>query len=113
MKVRLGFEVKDDRILPEMGVRVAFLDGRDGPAPAEATESAQRPLVVPPEAVLASGDTGVVFVINEGRVERRSVRLGSRISAGQVVLSGHVSGTRVAAGDLSRLADGVKVRTED
>jgi RND family efflux transporter MFP subunit len=112
VKVRLGLEVKNDRILPEMGVRVAFLDSPAAPAPAESV-SAQRPLVVPPEAVQASGDAGVVFVINEGRVERRSVRLGSRIAAGQVVLSGLTSGTRVAVGDLSRLADGVKVRTED
>jgi RND family efflux transporter MFP subunit len=112
VKVRLGLEVKDDRILPEMGVRVAFLDGAEASAPAE-TESAQRPIVVPPEAVLGNGDTGVVFVINDGRVERRSVRLGSRISAGQVVLSGLTSGTHIATGDLSRLADGVKVRTEN
>jgi RND family efflux transporter MFP subunit len=112
VKVRLGLEVKDDRILPEMGVRVAFLDGAEAPAPAE-TESAQRPIVVPPEAVQGNGDTGVVFVINDGRVERRNVRLGSRISAGQVVLSGLTSGTRIATGDLSRLADGVKVRTEN
>ena len=112
VKVRLGLEVKDDRILPEMGVRVAFLDGAEAQAPAAETESV-RALVVPPEAVQATGDTGVVFVINDGRVERRSVRLGTRISAGQVVLSGLAAGTPVATGDLSRLADGVKVRTED
>jgi multidrug efflux pump subunit AcrA (membrane-fusion protein) len=111
VKVRLGLEVKDERILPEMGVRVAFLDGAEAPAPAE--ESAPRPIVVPPEAVQGNGDAGVVFVVNDGRVERRSVRLGSRISAGQVVLSGLTPGTRIAIGDLSRLADGVKVRTEN
>jgi RND family efflux transporter MFP subunit len=109
VKVRLGLGVRDDRILPEMGVRVAFLDAPVGPAPAE-PQSAQRALVVPPDAVQASGDTGVVFVIDDGRAERRSVRLGSRIPAGQVVLSGLTPGTRIASGDLSRLADGVKVR---
>jgi len=110
VKVRLGLTTKDDRILPEMGVRVAFLASSAAPATEQA--SAPRPLVVPPEAVQASGDTGVVFVIDGGRVERRSVRLGTRIAAGQVVLSGLSPGTQVAVGDLSRLADGVEVRAD-
>ena len=57
-----------------------------------------------------SGDTGVVFVLNDDRVERRSVRLGARVAAGQVVLSGLNAGVRLAAGDLSTLEDGAKVR---
>jgi len=51
-----------------------------------------------------------VFVIAVGALERRSVRLGERITSGQVVLSGLASGARVAVGDLSKLADGMKVR---
>jgi RND family efflux transporter MFP subunit len=111
VKVRLGLGVKDGRILPEMGVRVAFLNDSTASAPADAT--AQRALVVPPEAVQASGDTGVVFVIDGSRVERRSVRLGAATPAGQIVLSGLSPGTRLAAGDLSALADGVRIRVED
>jgi multidrug efflux pump subunit AcrA (membrane-fusion protein) len=63
--------------------------------------------------VQASGDTGVVFVINDDRVERRSVRLGSTIPAGQVVLSGLTPGTRLAVGDPSALADGVRIRAQE
>ena len=111
VKVRLGLGVKDGRILPEMGVRVAFLNDSTASTPADAT--AQRAVVVPPEAVQASGDTGVVFVISDGRVERRSVRLGAATPAGQFVLSGLTPGTQLAAGDLSRLADGVEVRAEN
>jgi RND family efflux transporter MFP subunit len=110
VKVRLGLGVKDDRILPEMGVRVAFLN--DAPASSPADTTAQRALVVPPDAVQANGDTGIVFVITGDRVERRSVRLGSATPAGQVVLSGLTPGTRLAAGDLSALTDGMKVRAE-
>ena len=65
---------------------------------------------MPPEAVQGSGDTGVVYVISDGKVERRTVRLGERAASGQVVLSGLTSGARVAVGDLSKLADGMKVR---
>jgi multidrug efflux pump subunit AcrA (membrane-fusion protein) len=110
VKVRVGFESKDDRILPEMGVRVSFLEhGADAKRTAE-DRPAERALVIPASAVQASGDTGVVFVIADGRVERRSVLLGSRTPAGQIVLSGLTPGTRIATGDLSRLSDGVAVR---
>jgi RND family efflux transporter MFP subunit len=112
VKVRLGLGVKDARILPEMGVRVAFLDDAAASTPAD-TATAQGALVVPTDAVQADGDTGIVFVIADDRVERRSVRLGGATAAGQIVLSGLTPGTRLAAGDLSRLADGVRIRVED
>jgi RND family efflux transporter MFP subunit len=109
VKVRVGFEVGDPRILPQMGVRVAFLDDPAGKPESTAPRSSQA-VIVPAEAVQGSGDTGVVFVIADGTLERRSVRLGERIASGQVVLSGLVSGAQVAVGDLSKLADGLKVR---
>jgi len=111
VKVRVGFEVDDARILPEMGVRVSFLDRPDDSTTSSAQANvAQRALIVPASAVQTNGDTGVVFVVNDHSVERRNVRLGSRTAAGQVVLSGLTSGTRVAVGDLALLADGTKVR---
>ena len=109
VKVRVGFELGDPRILPQMGVRVAFLDEPSG-KPESAAPRASQAVLVPGEAVQGSGDTGVVFVITDGNVERRSVRLGERTASGQVVLSGLTSGARVAVGDLSKLADGMKVR---
>ena len=111
VKVRVGFDARDERILPEMGVRVAFLDTPTS-APTESASAAggQSAFVVPTDAVQASGDTGVVFVLNDNRVERRAVRLGARVANGQIVLSGVSAGARVAAGDLSQLADGARVR---
>ena len=109
VKVRVGFDARDERILPEMGVRVAFLDSAKNDTPAEPS-GGQRALIVPTSAVQANGDTGVVFVLNEDHVERRSVRLGARISAGQIVLSGLTAGARLATGDLEKLTDGAKVR---
>jgi multidrug efflux pump subunit AcrA (membrane-fusion protein) len=98
-----------------MGVRVAFLDGptRDATSAEPTAGARQRALIVPPGAVQASGDTGVVFVLADGRVERRSVRLGSRVPAGQIVLSGLTAGTRLATGDLEKLTDGARVRIEN
>ena len=111
VKVRVGFDARDERILPEMGVRVAFLDGASRDAPTtEVSGGGQRALIVPASAVQASGDTGVVYVLNDDRVERRSVRLGARTSGGQIVLSGLTVGARLATGDLENLTDGAKVR---
>ena len=109
VKVRIGFEAADPRVLPEMGVRVAFLEGEPASAPAR-TSSAPRALVVPMAAIQSEGDVGVVYVVNDGAVERRSVKLGTKVAGGQIVLSGLNSGARLAVGDLSRLADGAKVR---
>jgi RND family efflux transporter MFP subunit len=109
VKVRVGFDARDERVLPEMGVRVAFLDGEPAAGSAQTSVGA-RALVVPAAAVQGTGDVGVVYVVNEGAVEKRSVKLGTRVGGGQIVLSGLTSGARIAVGDLSLLADGAKVR---
>ena len=116
VKVRVGFDAKDQRILPEMGARVAFLN--DAP-PSDATgnttaaRAAQRAVVIPTEAVQGSGETGVVFVIADDLVERRTVSLGARSAVGQIVTSGLASGARLAVGDFSQLTDGTRVRVEN
>jgi RND family efflux transporter MFP subunit len=108
VKVRVALDERDARILPEMGVRVAFLDApKEGSTPIQV---AQRAVVVPEAAVQANGDTGIVYVIEDDTVERRAVRLGARSSAGQVVLSGLESGARLAVADFAQLVDGTRVR---
>jgi RND family efflux transporter MFP subunit len=108
VKVRVALDERDARILPEMGVRVAFLDApKEGSTPIQV---AQRAVVVPEAAVQANGNTGIVYVIEDDTVERRAVRLGARSSAGQVVLSGLESGARLAVADFAQLVDGTRVR---
>lgn len=105
VKVRIAFDELDPRILPQMGVRVSFLDeARD-------RRAAVRDVVsVPADAVVGGGDVGAVFVVTAGRVERRSVRLGARNGAEQFVEAGLVDGTEVVVGELDTLADGARVR---
>ena len=52
--VRIALDQKDPRILPEMGVRVAFLDGTPGAGSGAADD--RRVLALPPDAVQSSGD---------------------------------------------------------
>src|SRR5690606_1573087 len=61
VRVRIGLLEKDARILPQMGVRVAF----HGEASSTATAPVQSAVLVPANAVQASGETGVVFVIRD------------------------------------------------
>jgi hypothetical protein len=69
-------------------------------------------VIVPPEAVQANGDSGTVFVVNGNTVQKRTVRLGTRSTDGQTILSGLQAGSLVAIGDLSKLTDGSKVHVE-
>jgi RND family efflux transporter MFP subunit len=111
VKVRIGFKVKDPRILPEMGARVSFLE--DTTVNGNTTTASAAPaVVIPAEAVQVTGDTGVVFIVNDNKVERRAVRLGAKTNDGQIVLSGVTAGAKVAVGDLSLLSDQTKIRIE-
>ena len=90
------------------GARVAFLDDAHQ-SPDNSHVSAAPGVIVPPEAVVANGDSGVVFVINGNTAEQRTVRLGTRNADGQTILAGLPAGALVAVGDLSKLSDRAKV----
>jgi multidrug efflux pump subunit AcrA (membrane-fusion protein) len=106
--VRVGFKVKDPRIVPEMGAHVAFLS----PAPTQnAAAAPPRTVIVPPDAVQTEdGGQAVVFVIADGRAERRAVRLGDRNSQGQIVVAGLAPGETVAVEGAAKLKDGAGVK---
>jgi RND family efflux transporter MFP subunit len=110
VKVRVAFKQRDQRVLPHMGARVAFLAETSGGSKQKAEAPAG--VVVPTDAVQVNGDNGVVFVIKNRTVERRTVKLGGHNAGGQVVLSGLAPGDRVAVGDMSQLTDGARVKVE-
>jgi multidrug efflux pump subunit AcrA (membrane-fusion protein) len=99
VKVRIAFDQKDQRVLPDMGVKVSFIT--DEPA---GTVSAG--VQVPKSALRRDGETDVVFVLQEDHVERRAVkvsatvgdvaRIASGVSAGETVV---VAGAELADGD--------------
>jgi multidrug efflux pump subunit AcrA (membrane-fusion protein) len=68
-------------------------------------------VIVPADAVIGQGpDRGVVFVLKEGQLERRAVRLGPAEPKGQVIQGGVSPGETVAVGGLEKLKDGERVR---
>jgi hypothetical protein len=110
VRVRVAFERKDERVLPEMGARVSFLTD-DEPAASGLPPSPA--VLIPVDAVKSNGDTGIVYLIRDETVARRAVRLGARTDAGQLVLAGVEPGARIAVGDFSALADGARVHVEE
>ncbi len=105
--VRIGFdELGDSRILPDMGVNVAFLEA--GP-PAEAAADAEPRLWIPSEALRSEGDGRVVFVARGETVERRAVTTGLEDGGVVEVLAGLSAGERVVVEGPPALADGDRV----
>ena len=105
VKVRIAFnELGDARILPDMGVKVAFQ------ADAEPAAATRLRLLVPERAMRRERDGAIVFVLRDGKVERRAVAVGGTAGADVEVLSGIRSGERVVLDPPPQLADGDRVR---
>jgi RND family efflux transporter MFP subunit len=106
VKVRVAIKVKDPRIVPDMGVRVGFLDpGRAAP-PRVPTPA----VLVPADAVRSEGGASVVFVVSDVKVSRRAVTLGKTVGPDREVLTGLKAGERVVLAPPASLADGATVR---
>ncbi len=103
VRVRIGFEELDPRILPDMGVKVSFRSAE--PEPGEAPEG----LLIPAAAVFRDTGRDLVLLLREGRVQRRAVRLGDRTGSDVFVLSGLAEGDRVVVEGMEGLADGDEV----
>ena len=107
VKVRIAIRTRDARVVPDMGIRVAFLDPQ---APARPPS---RAVLVPADAVRADGEGGVVFVITDGRAARRTVTLGAIVGTDREVRDGLKPGERVVIAPPASLADGAAVRVAE
>jgi len=96
VRVRVAFEQRDPRVLPEMGISVRFLD--PDAAPAAAGNRASSPLpAVPAAAVFRRDGRDYVWRVDDGRAELRAVRLGARDGDRIVVTAGVGRGDRLIA----------------
>jgi HlyD family secretion protein len=104
VKVRVGFDKLDPRILPEMSVKVAFREAI-GAGPAAA-----RTVSVPRSAVHQQDGRDVVFVVQNSRVERRSVSVAGSTGDQALISSGLNAGDRVILEAPKDLPDGAAVK---
>jgi len=108
VKVRIGFEQLEPRILPDMGVKVSFLSER----PKTDAAAVKPRLLVPKTAVRSVDGRSVVFVMHDDRVERRAVSVGTTSGDQTEVLSGVNAGERVVVDGPPTLKDGDKVKVQ-
>jgi RND family efflux transporter MFP subunit len=105
VQVKVAIQDHDARILTEMGARVEFLDTArpaSGPMP--------RPRVtVPADAVHTDGSEAVVWLVKDGRLERRVVDAAPTSGGMREVRSGLSGGEVVVVGGVENAAPGMRV----
>ena len=107
VRVRIAFEALDERMLPDMGVRVRFLEDAEEP------ESNGPPVLalVAASAVENDGTQAVVWVVKDEAVQRRAIATGERRGGDVEVLAGLRPGERVVDNPGGSFEDGQRVRT--
>lgn len=106
VKVRVALESKDVRIVPDMGVRVSFLERR-----AEPVADAPKGVLVPAGALARRDNRDVVFVVAGDKAMRHDVTLAARNDGEQrLVTQGLAPGDSVIVTPPDSLTDGAAVR---
>jgi len=102
VKVRIALLERDQRVVPDMGVRVAFLE--DAP-PAGTVAPAAVGVSVPADAVVQRDGRTVAFVIGEGRATLRAVEVADARDGRRRVSRGVAVGETVVLSPPAELAD--------
>jgi len=102
VKVRVGFDQLDPRILPEISVKVAFRD--------HGGTAAGRAVMVPKNSVLNREGRDVVFVVQDGHAERRAVTVSDTQNDDSVLSAGVAAGEKVIVSAPAALQDGMAVK---
>jgi RND family efflux transporter MFP subunit len=104
VKVRVAFDQLDERILPDMGVKVAFR-ATDHAKATPGSSSA----IVPKAAIQNRDGRDVVWVVRDGRVERRAVTVAQTNGDESTIAAGLSGGEKVVVNPPAGLADGAKI----
>jgi|TARA_B100001964_G_scaffold2438_3_gene2774 RND family efflux transporter MFP subunit len=97
VRVRIAFLETDTRILPDMGVKVSFMEEQI----VEVNEAQMTGVFVPESAIASIDNAAVVFVVNNERAQSRNVTVGQRRGSSRNVVSGLRSG-EVVVTDLNK-----------
>jgi HlyD family secretion protein len=107
VKVRVAIEQKDPRILPDMGVRVSFLEQpaeRGAPGAARAAQG----VLVPAAAIVERDGKSVVFAIDGARARARPVSPGQSFGDLRLV-DGIAAGTQLVRSPPQPMNDGAAI----
>ena len=108
VKVRVALEQKDPRIVPDMGVRVSFLETRP-----TTTAAVPQGVLVPGAAIVQRGGQSVVFVLDGKQVRQRSVQpADQKYGDLRLLPAGVKAGDSVVLAPPEDLRDGSAVRVQ-
>jgi RND family efflux transporter MFP subunit len=109
VKVRIALNVRDPRIVPDMGVNVSFLEPQK---PSSAQQAPPRGVRVPAAAIVERDGKDVAFALAEGgeRAELREVEVGRALGDDRQVTAGLSAGDTVVLDPPAELEDGSRVR---
>jgi len=104
VKVRISFDKLDDKILPDMGVKVAFLE--DEAPKKKDPNAATAKAIIPLTAVRKEGNSQYVLLVKNEAVERRGVTLGTERGTDVDVIAGVSPGDALIVKGPEGLKDG-------
>jgi RND family efflux transporter MFP subunit len=104
VRVRIRIDTKDPRLIPEMGVRVSFLQDDT-----EVSDGATDGVLIPASAIRELDEGSIVFVLVGDHVRERRVTPGGEIGDRRLVEQGLTAGERVVRDPPLALADGMRV----
>ncbi len=105
VKVRIAIDTQDPRIVPDMGVRVSFME-----EPGQTGSTLPKPMVLAPvSALIVNGDRNLLWVVSEGRARARAVQLGQQIKDAREIVSGANAGDTVVLNPPADLPEGARV----
>jgi RND family efflux transporter MFP subunit len=104
VEVRVGFEEMDWRILPDMGVKVAFQDDVQ-------SDTSRAGVVIPQTAIVsADGEKAYVYLVVGDVVERRAIATAGERGKDVLVTAGLTGGDKVVINAPSNLENGARVK---
>jgi multidrug efflux pump subunit AcrA (membrane-fusion protein) len=111
VQVRIAVEQPDPHMLPDMTVKVSFLQpGVEMRDENQTAPSVGPRLLVPRHALRSDAGQDVVFVVRDGRAERRLVRIGTSDGDHVEIQSGLNAGDRVVVEAPDNLTDKTRVQ---
>jgi HlyD family secretion protein len=103
VRVRVGFDQLDPRILPDMGLKVAFQ------STGEPAAAASRVILIPQSAVRRADSRDIVWVVRDGRLERRAVTVQASQGQEATLVAGVSAGEKVVVEGPVDLTEGARV----
>jgi RND family efflux transporter MFP subunit len=108
VKVRIGFLERDERVLRDMGVKVAFLDAE---MPAGTPQKTQG-VMIAGESLRSDASGNFVWLVTNDTVERRAVQAGGPPDRAQVlIVNGLGIGDTIVRSSEAPLVEGQSIKT--